>query len=197
MSQLITQVGLGADTGGYAEADSSVTVTRFPWFALQVRMRNEVSVANQLEGKGYELFLPLHKVRRKWSDRVKEIESALFPGYLFCRFDPQDRLPILKTPGVAQIVGYSHVPVPVDEQEIESIRTVIASGMPSFPCAYLQVGSRVRIDAGALRGLEGILTEVKGKRRLVLAVTLLQRSVAVEIDSDAVSPVLQTLNAHA
>lgn len=160
-------------------------------------MRNEISVANQLEGKGYELFLPLHKVKRKWSDRVKEVESALFPGYLFCRLDPQDRLPILKTPGVAQIVGYSHVPIPVDEQEIESIRTVIASGIPAVPCAYLEVGSRVRIEAGALRGLEGILTEVKGKRRLVLAVTLLQRSVAVEIDSDAVSPVLQSLRAHA
>ena len=160
---------------------------RYPWFALQVRMRHETGVADHLEGKGYEWFLPLYKTRRRWSDRVKQVDSPLFPGYLFCRFNPHDRLPILKTPGVTQIVGYNHVPVPVDEQEIEAIRTLVASGVPNFPCAYLEVGSKVRIEAGALRGLEGILMELKGKRRLVLSITLLQRSVAVEIDSDAVS----------
>lgn len=152
-------------------------------------MRYETCVADHLKGKGYEWFLPLYKTRRRWSDRVKEVDSPLFPGYLFCRFDPFDRLPILKTPGVTQIVGYNHVPIPVDEQEIESIRNLVASGVPNFPCAYLEIGSKVRIEAGALRGIEGILTELKGKRRLVLSITLLQRSVAVEIDSDVVSAV--------
>lgn len=160
---------------------------RHPWFALQVRMRHEAGVAEHLESKGYEWFLPLYKARRRWSDRIKEIDSALFPGYLFCRFNPLDRLPILKTPGVTQVVGYNRVPVPVDEQEIEAIRTLVNSGVTNFPCPYLEVGSKVRIEAGALRGLEGLLTEVKGKRRLVLSITLLQRSVAVEIDSESVS----------
>lgn len=159
----------------------------FPWFALQVRVRHEADVTVHLEGKGYEWFLPLYKERKRWSDRVKQVDSPLFPGYVFCRFNPNDRLPILKTPGVTQIVGYNRVPVAVDESEIDSIRTLVASGVPNFPCAYLEVGSRVRIEAGALRGLEGILMEVKGKRRLVLSITLLQRSVAVEIDSEAVS----------
>jgi transcription antitermination factor NusG len=163
------------------------TTNCYPWFALQIRMRHEVSVAEHLKGKGYEWFLPLYKARRRWSDRVKEVSSPLFPGYLFCRFNPHDRLPILKTPGVTQVVGYNHVPVPVDEEEIEAIRRLVASGLPNFPCVFLQVGSKVRIETGALRGLEGILTELKGKRRLVLSITLLQRSVAVEIDSDAVS----------
>jgi transcription antitermination factor NusG len=167
---------------------------RYPWFALQVRMRHEVEVSDHLQGKAYEWFLPLYKSRRRWSDRVKEVDAPLFPGYLFCRFNPNDRLPILKTPNVTQIVGYNHIPVPVDEQEITAIRMLVASGIPNFPCAYLEVGSKVRIDAGALRGLEGILMDVKGKRRLVLSITLLQRSVAVEIDSDVVSVVhaLQT-----
>ena len=160
---------------------------RYPWFALQVKTRHEVGVSDHLQGKGYEWFLPLYKSRRRWSDRVKEVDAPLFPGYLFCRFNPNDRLPILKTPGVTQIVGYNHVPIPVDEQEIAAIRRLVVSGVPNFPCAYLEVGSKVRIDVGALRGLEGILMDVKGKRRLVLSITLLQRSVAVEIDSDAVS----------
>jgi transcription antitermination factor NusG len=171
------------------EESANVAGIRYPWFALQVRMRREVGVSDHLQGGGYEWFLPLYKCRRRWSDRVKEVDAPLFPGYLFCRFNPHDRLPILKTPGVTQIVGYNHVPVPVDEQEIAAIRRLIASGVPNFPCAYLEVGSKVRIDAGALRGLEGILIDVKGKRRLVLSITLLQRSVAVEIDSDAVSVV--------
>lgn len=171
-------------TGG-----ASFTAVRFPWFALQIRMRHEAGVADHLQGKGYEWFLPLYKARRRWSDRVKEIDAPLFPGYLFCRFNPHDRLPILKTPGVTQIVGYNHVPIPVDEQEIEAIRRLVASGVPNFPCAFLEVGSRVRIEVGALRGLEGILTELKGKKRLILSITLLQRSVAVEINSDAVSVV--------
>jgi transcription antitermination factor NusG len=174
---------------GYEGSAINLKAERCPWFALQVRMRYETCVADHLKGKGYEWFLPLYKTRRRWSDRVKEVDSPLFPGYLFCRFDPFDRLPILKTPGVTQIVGYNHVPIPVDEQEIESIRNLVASGVPNFPCAYLEIGSKVRIEAGALRGIEGILTELKGKRRLVLSITLLQRSVAVEIDSDVVSAV--------
>jgi len=169
--------------------------TRHPWFALQARTRHEILVADHLEGKGYEWFLPLYKSRKRWSDRVKETELPLFPGYLFCRFNPNDRLPILKTPGVTRVVGYHHTPVAVDENEIEAIRTLVASGVPNFPCAYLEVGSRVRIQNGALRGIEGILTELKGKRRLILSVTLLQRSVAVEIDSDAVSVISPTQQA--
>lgn len=160
---------------------------QYPWFALQVRARHEFNVAEYLKGKGYQWFLPLYKVRKRWSDRFKEVESPLFPGYLFCRFNPQDRLPILKTPGVTQVVGYNHVPIPVDEGEIEGIRKMVTSGAANQPCPYLAVGNRVRIESGALRGLEGILLELKGKRRLVLSITLLQRSVAVEISSEAVS----------
>jgi transcription antitermination factor NusG len=174
---------------GEDDASTENAGARYPWFALQVRLRHESNVSDHLQGKGYEWFLPLYKARRRWSDRVKEVDSPLFRGYLFCRFNPHDRLPILKTPGVTQIVGYNHVPVPVDEQEIQAIRRLVASGVPNFPCAYLEVGSKVRIEAGALRGIEGILMDLKGKRRLVLSITLLQRSVAVEIDSDAVSVV--------
>jgi transcription antitermination factor NusG len=188
LAQTEPQDSPGSTQQGEAER-AGFTAALYPWFALQVRMRHEIGVADQLKGKGYEWFLPLYKARRHWSDRVKEVDSPLFPGYLFCRLNPHDRLPILKTPGVTQIVGCNHVPVPVDEQEIEAIRRLIASGVPNVPCAYLEVGSKVRIEAGALRGLEGILTELKGKRRLVLSITLLQRSVAVEIDADAVSVV--------
>jgi transcription antitermination factor NusG len=154
-----------------------------PWFALQVRTRHESGVANYLVGQGYESFLPLYKCRKRWSDRVKEVQTPLFPGYLFCRFDPRDRLPIMKTPGVMQIVGVNRVPVPVDEVEISAIQTLVASGIPNQPWPFFRVGERVRIESGSLCGLEGILMDFKGTQRLVLSITLLQRSVSVEIDS--------------
>lgn len=156
---------------------------KFPWFALQVRARYEQGVADHLDGKGYELFLPLYKCRKRWSDRVKEVEAPLFPGYLFCRLNPQDRLPILKTPGVIQVVGSNRTPTAVDEHEIQAIQAMVASGIPNQPWPFLATGDRVRIESGPLSGLEGILVEFKGNHRLVLSVTLLQRSVAVEIDS--------------
>jgi transcription antitermination factor NusG len=158
------------------------SVIEHPWFALQVRTRHEPGVANYLQGQGYESFLPLYKCRKRWSDRVKEVQTPLFPGYLFCRFDPQDRLPVMKTPGVMQIVGVNRVPVPVDEVEISAIQTLVASGIPNQPWPFLQVGERVRIESGSLCGLEGILMDFKGSHRLVLSITLLQRSVSVEID---------------
>jgi transcription antitermination factor NusG len=159
------------------------TQQQFPWYALQVRTRYESGVASFLEGSGYELFLPLHTCRRRWSDRIKKVETPLFPGYLFCRFNAQDRLPILKAPGVIQIAGYNRIPFPVEDSEIRAIQALMASGLPNQPWPFLGVGDRVRIDAGPLRGHEGTLVEFKGSHRLVLSITLLQRAVAVEIDS--------------
>ncbi len=164
----------------------------FPWFALQVRTRQEASVSQQLNGQGYERFLPLYKLRKRWSDRIKEVNAPLFPGYLFCRFNPQDRLPILKTPGVIQIVGFNNGPAAVDEAEIRSIQTLVTAGVPHQPWPFLAAGDRVRIESGPLLGLEGILIDVKRSHRLVLSVTLLQRSVAVEIDSALITAISPT-----
>ena len=161
----------------------------FLWYALQVRMRYERVVAEYLTGLEYEWFLPVCKDRKRWSDRIKYVELPLFPGYLFCRFDAQNRLPILKTPGVVQIVGYNRQPVPVDEAEIAAIQTLVSSGLPNQPCSFVEIGDRVEIGSGPLRGLEGILIESRGRHKFVLSVSLLQRSVAVEIDAMSVTPV--------
>jgi transcription antitermination factor NusG len=165
---------------------------RFSWFALQVRTRHESGVANILEGKGYELFLPLYKCRKRWSDRIKDVDLPLFPGYLFCRFNPQDRLPIVSTPGVIQVVGYNRLPVAVEESEIQAIQTMAASGLPNRPWPFLEVGDPVRIETGPLRGLEGHLIDFKGNHRFVLSISLLHRAVAVEIDSISVKPLRES-----
>jgi transcription antitermination factor NusG len=154
-----------------------------PWFALQVRARHEAGVAQFLESKGYTWFLPSYKCRKRLCDRVKIADAPLFPGYLFCRFDPQKRLPVLTTPGVLQVVGYNRVPVPIDESEISALQMLVQSGLPNQPWPFVRIGDRVQIEAGPLRGVEGILVAVKAGYRLILSVSLLQRSVAVQIDS--------------
>ena len=163
----------------------------YPWFALQVRSRYENLVATQLTGKGYEWFLPSYKCRHRWSDRFKEIERPLFPGYIFCRLDPLNRLPILTIPGVALIVGIGKTPVPIDETEIAAIQVVVKSEIPSQRWPFLKIGQRVRIEYGPLGGLEGILLDFKGQHHLVLSVTLLQRSVAVQVEGAWVTPLPQ------
>ena len=161
------------------------------WFALVVRSQHEKIVSSALQDKGYEEFLPLYTSKRRWSDRMKQLTLPLFPGYLFCRFDLNHRLPILVTPGVLQVVGAGKVPLPVDESEIAALRSIVNSGLQAEPWPYLKVGQRVRIERGSLEGVEGILTSVKKPFRLVVSVTLLQRSVAVEVDQGWVSPIEQ------
>jgi len=168
--------------------NSQTTRGELPWFAVHVRTRHETAIASFLEAKGYEQFVPLYKFKKRWSDRVKVLEAPLFPGYLFCRFDPQFRLPILKTPGVIQIMGYNRIPTPIDETEMSAIQTVIESGLQTEPWPFLEVGEHVRIGSGSLRGLDGIVLKMKENHRLVVSVTLLRRSVAVEIDSTLVEP---------
>ena len=159
-----------------------------PWYALRVRPRFEKQVAATLVSKGYEGFLPLYRHRSKWSDRIKEVDLPLFSGYLFCRLDLNNRLPLLVTPGVIQIVGIGKTPHPVDETEIAALQTIVLSGLQANPRSYLNVGEKVRIEIGPLTGLEGILVALKGAHRLVVSVSLLQRSVAVEIDESWVVP---------
>ncbi len=158
------------------------------WYAVQVRANQEKIVAAGLRNRGINEFLPTYRCRRKWSDRIKEIEYPLFPGYVFSRFDPDRRLPILMTPGVAHIVGFHNTPAPIEDAEIEAIQSVVRSQVRAEPHPFLQVGDRIVLDAGPLAGLEGIYLEEKNRYRLVVSVVLLQRSVAVEIESDWVRP---------
>jgi transcription antitermination factor NusG len=161
----------------------------FLWYALQVRPRFEKIIASTLLGKGYEGFLPLYRHRSRWSDRVKEIQLPLFPGYLFCRFDVNRRLPILVTPGVMHVVGIGKTPHPVDDEEIAALKSIVISGLQAEPRSYLNIGEKVRIEIGPLAGVEGIMIALKGYRRLIVSVGLLQRSVSVEIDESWVVPI--------
>jgi transcription antitermination factor NusG len=159
------------------------------WFALQVRTRWENSTAVLLSGKGYQTLLPTYQTKKRWNGRVKQMSAPLFPGYVFCQFDALKRLPILITPGVISVVGRGRVPYPVNDGEVAAIQTIVASGFQAEPWPYLELGQRIRIEGDSLNGLEGILIQFKGNNRIVVSVSLLRRSVALEIDRDCVRPV--------
>jgi transcription antitermination factor NusG len=167
---------------------NSLSETCLPqWFALAVKPRCDKAVARTLETKGYETLLPLYKKQHRYATRCKQSELPLFPGYVFCRFNAQTRLPILTTPGVTQILSTGSRPIPLSETEIVSLQTATKAQLQLQPFPFLQVGQRVRIEEGVLAGVVGIVIRFKQPVRLVLSVTLLQRSVLLEIDQDQVS----------
>jgi transcription antitermination factor NusG len=164
------------------------TELKLPWFALRVKSHHEQIVATALQCKNYESYHPIYTCVRRWSDRVRELSFPLFPGYVFCRFDPQSRLPILMTPGVAHIVSVGKTPAAVEESEIGAIQAVVAAGLKREPWPFLEIGDRVIVRKGPVQGLEGILIREKRRSRVVVSITLLRRSIAIEMDSDWLAP---------
>jgi transcription antitermination factor NusG len=161
----------------------------YPWYALRVKSRFEFVTSALLGEKGYETFLPSYRSRRAWSDRMKEVEIPLFPGYIFCRFDAADPYRVINSPGVVNVVSIGAKPLPVDEQEVASIQNVCRLGIDAQPWPFLEVGRRVRVEYGPLTGTEGIVLQLKSSWRIVVSITLLQRSVSAEIERGWIRPV--------
>ncbi len=160
-----------------------------PWFGVRTKSNQEKLAASVLEAKGVELYLPLYRVQRRWSDRIAETTLPLFPGYLFCRFEPSQKLPIISTPGVASVVAFGNVPAPIDNSEIEAIQALINAGNGLQPHPYLREGERIKVNSGPLEGVEGILIRKRTAWRMVVSINLLQRSISIEIDRDCLRQV--------
>jgi transcription antitermination factor NusG len=168
-----------------AEERSTVALNSvLPWFAVRVKSNYEKPVSAILRGKGFEEFVPTYRCRRRWSDRIKVIDVPLFPGYLFCRLDLNKRLALLTTPGFLYLVGKGKTPEPVDEREILAIQAAMRSGLPTLPWPSMMVGQKVRLERGPLRGVEGVVAKIADQHRVYLNVTLLQRSVFVQVEPD-------------
>ena len=164
----------------------------YNWYAVRVRNQHEDVVARHLRVRGLESFSPMYRSRHRWSDRFKDVDLPLFPGYVFCQFNPFDRLPVLTVPGVVHVVGSGKTPIPVEDAEIAALQAAAKSGFPAKPWPFLEVGQKVRIEYGPLCGVEGILLGFRSHQRIVLSVTLLQRSVAVEISGEWARPLSRT-----
>jgi transcription antitermination factor NusG len=153
------------------------------WFAIWTRSRHEQVVRDQLAGKGYEAFLPTIPKWSRWKDRKKRIDWPLFPGYCFAKFDPQQRLPILKCTGVVSIVSFDGEIAPIPEIEIEGIRRLVDSDLQYDPCPLINEGMMVEVTHGPLKGVVGRLLRKGSHARLMLAVDLIGQAVSVEVDA--------------
>jgi transcription antitermination factor NusG len=161
------------------------------WCAIHTRYQHETLVEQLLQRKGFETFNPTFKNIHQWRDRKKEIEEALFPGYLFIANLGDQRLPVLTTPGVCSIVSFAGIPAVIPDDEIESIRRAIASPYRVEPHSYLREGDQACVRFGPLAGLKGIFVRKGKSSRLVLTVEMLGRAAAVEIEESYVEPLIQ------
>jgi transcription antitermination factor NusG len=158
------------------------------WYALYTCPRHEKRVAEQIRQRRISCFLPLYRSVRRWKDRRKELELALFPGYVFVRFALRDKLRVLELPGAVRLVTFNGQPAALPEAEIELLRRGMAGRVGMAPHPHLQVGRRVRLRSGPMAGLEGILRRRKERLRLVVSIEMLMRAVAVEVDEADVEP---------
>ena len=151
------------------------------WYALYTCPRHEKCVAEQIGRRSISCFLPLYRSVRRWKDRRKELELALFPGYVFVRMALENKLQVLELPGAVRLVSFNGKPAAVPADEIETLQTRL-SGAKIEPHPYLRTGRRVRVRSGAMEGLEGIVVRRKDRCRVVFSIDLIMRSVAVEVD---------------
>lgn len=156
------------------------------WYAVWTRSRQEKSAAAVLESFGVRHYLPLKSEIRQWSDRKQAIEVPLFSGYLFVRIDPEkeSRLQVLKTPGVVSFVGNQTGPLPIPDQQIDDIRTVVKAGTAYSVQPFFNAGDRVRVARGPLAGVEGTLVRANSESRLLVSIEMVRQSVAVKISPD-------------
>lgn len=157
------------------------------WYVARVRSRSEGRVCSVLKQKDVESFSPCLQVRRAYSDRVRKLQVPAFPGYVFCRMDLGEWLRVVDTPGVQYLVGATK-PEAIQDEVIASLQTAFSQVEQVSPVDYLKSGDAVRVLAGPMAGTSGILLRAKGTHRLVISVHILQRSIAVEVDSASVEP---------
>ena len=160
------------------------------WYAAYSCCNHEKLVADQLSLRSIEHFLPLYETVRIWKDRRKRLECPLFPGYLFVHLPLQERRRVLEIRGVVRLVGFGDSPVALPDEEMTTLRQLVAHPLCTEPHPYLTVGRRVRILRGPLIGIEGLLIRKKGKLRLVISVGLILQSATIEVDASDVEALL-------
>jgi len=153
------------------------------WYAIWTRSRHEQVVRQQLERKGFDVFLPTVLRWSRWKDRKKQIAWPLFPGYCFARFSSDDRLSVLKSTGAVTIVSFNGIPAPIPESELTGIRQLVASDLSYDPCPLIHEGDTVEVTYGPLKGVVGQLVRKGAHARLFLSVNLIGQGVSVEVDA--------------
>jgi transcription antitermination factor NusG len=172
-------------TPGYQISDAapSPPPADAAWYAAQTRSRHERLVAHHLGMRGIVQYVPTVTETHTWSDRRKQVEIPLFPGYVFVQIitSNEHRVQVLRIPGVVRLVGSEPGGTPIPNDQIESVRTLVDQKLPWTCHPFLKTGQRVRVRGGALDGMEGIFVRRGGLDTLVISVNAIQRSLALSV----------------
>jgi transcription antitermination factor NusG len=152
------------------------------WYAIYARHQHEKTISHNLQGKGFQTLLPLHRSAHQWKDRTKIVSLPLFPCYVFVKGGLERRLEILTTPGIFGLVSSAGRPVPIPSPELEAFRKIMEVGTHVEPHPFLNAGDLVKIKCGPLAGIQGILVRRKNGNRLILSVEMLGKAAALELD---------------
>jgi len=166
----------------FGSPDEPIQNSQPRWYALYTCARHERRVAEQIERRQLSCFLPSYRCVRRWKDRRKEVEFALFPGYVFVHMSLSNKLKVLQVPGVVRLVSFQGQPAPLPAEEIDALRNRLSGSAKIEPHPYLRAGRKVRVHSGPFQGLEGVIVRRKDRYRLIFSIDLIQRSLAIELD---------------
>jgi transcription antitermination factor NusG len=168
-----------------------VTIGNAHWYALYLRSRYEKKVCTELQKKTIETFLPIIQEMHKWSDRKKVVQEPLFRGYIFVKTDLHDKASILMSDGVVRFVGINNKPSSIPDLQIDWLRRIVDESIEMQHEQYLNIGERVRVNAGPLIGIEGIVTRMHGVSRVLISIAAIEQSVSIQMPADYLD-VIQT-----
>jgi transcriptional antiterminator NusG len=158
-------------------------------YAVKVRSRGEYTVGHALRHKGFDILLPTYVHRRPYSDRIKRVNCALFPGYIFVRTDTQEFLPIVSTEGVSYIIKSGNSLHPLPQEEVTALESLCKFNDGCEPCVNYIAGQRVSIESGPLRGLQGVLARVGDNDRLVISINSIFSSVSIDVRDTSIKTI--------
>lgn len=175
--------------GGNALSTTSVAGPR--WYACYTMARREKKVHARFGERGLESFLPIVPRTSQWHDRRKRIEWPLLPGYVFARFRLPELYHVLGTPGVSSVVRMNGLPAPISDEEIRNIArfaTALAESKIEPRQVRFREGQRVRIVSGPFEGIEGIVLELRGRRRVLVGLRTIGLGFEVDVSDQALRP---------
>ncbi|MDZ4749832.1 MAG: UpxY family transcription antiterminator [Saprospiraceae bacterium] len=152
------------------------------WYAIYTRSRFEKKVHRDLEKSNFQVFLPLIKEKKKWSDRIKTVSVPLLPSYVFVKLDRQSIPRLNYYPGVVRLVTFDRKPCEVREEEIQLLEQITTHGMNVQQAMNCEIGDKVRITQGPLKGWEGNVEAKKGQSRIVFQIASILQCISVEVN---------------
>jgi transcription antitermination factor NusG len=182
----MSQQTIGQTFDGQVSLNPSITVPACDrnWYAVYTVPQHEKSVVKHLDLREIESFLPVYETVRVWKNRQRmKLILPLFPTYLFVHITFRERVKVLQSPGVLQIVGSKRECAYLSDSEVELLRSG-CSRQKIEPYRDLVIGERVRIKSGVMQGLQGTLVRKCNSLRFVLTIELINQHAAIQVDAE-------------